>query len=338
MPLLMSARAQLSSPLPIYTRAEARMLGIPLRPETWMRVRKGLYVERAAYAELSPERRYAVRVHAFLRLHPDAILCLESAAIVHGLPGFGEPKDIHLFDPGLKKSWRHADVITHTSADLREVELVQGIYVTSLRDTIIDLARVAQPAHALAMTDAALSIAQGGHLDIEELRDHGAAQKNQRGRARMRWLWENADARSESPAESVSRAVIHWSGFERPELQREFRYDGYKDRTDFYFASCRAIGESDGWGKYELDDPGRASEKLKEEKRREDRLRRHGHPFARWEMRDAWRVTPLCDALVAAGIPVIEPQQSAMLATLRSNPRAKPAPRRRAASETGFAA
>lgn len=328
MPLLLTDRAQRISPLPLYTVAEARMLGVKLDSSSWARVRKGIYVDRTAYAALAPWERYAVRVHGYLRLHPDAVLCLESAAVVHGIPGFGEPKDIHVYDPDLDKTWRHADAITHTSGDVREVVVIGGVHVTSLRDTIVDLARVAQPAHALAMTDAAISPVQGGEIVLGDLFDRGLAQQNQRGRARMRWVWENADARAESPAESISRAVMLWSGFERPDLQHVFRYEGCADRSDFYFPSCRAVGEADGWGKYELETPEPARERLKEEKRREDRLRRHRHPIARWELRDAWRVTPMCEALSAAGVPIVEPPQPAMLATLRANPRAKPWRRR----------
>lgn len=324
----MSDRAQLISPLPLYTVAEARTLGVRLEAPVWRRLRKGVYVERAAYDELSAWSRYAVRVHAYVRMHPDAVLCMESAAVVHGIPGFGEPEDIHLYDPDLDKTWRHADAITHTSGDLREIVCIDGIHVTSLRDTIVDLARVAQPAHALAMTDAAISPVQGGGAALDELIDLGAAQQNKRGRARMRWVWENADERAESPAESVSRAVMLWSGFERPELQRILRYEGHEDRTDFYFASCRAVGEADGWGKYALDSPDEARERLKDEKRREDRLRRNRHPFVRWELRDAWRVTPMCEALAAAGVRTVEPPQSGMLVTLRTNPRSKPWRRR----------
>lgn len=324
MPLLLADRAQLVPPLPVYSVADARMLGIRLHEKRWMRLRKGVYVDRAGFVELSAWDRYAVRVHAYLRMHPDAVLCLESAAVIHGIPSFGEPKDIHVYDPDLDKSSRHADAITHTSIDLREIDEVGGIRVTSLRDTIVDLARVATPAHALAMTDAAISAAQGGDVRLVDLVERGGELVNPRGRTRMRWVWDNADERSESPAESVSRAVMMWCGFERPELQREFEYEGQRDRADFYFRSCRAIGEVDGWGKYLLDGGDKAFARLKEEKRREDRLRRHRHPFARWELDDAWKVAPMCRALNAAGILTVEPRQQAMLATLRRDPRAKP--------------
>lgn len=299
------------------------MLGIRLDQLRWLRVRKGVYVDRADYAALPPWTRYAVRVHAFVRVHPDAVLCMESAAVLHGIPRFGETRGIHVYDPHLSHSSHHGDVTIHTSRDERELTTINGVRLTSVEDTILDLARVVPPAHALAMTDAAISPVQGGMLRLGDLRAHGDRQQNQRGRARLQWVWETADALAESPAESVSRAVMQWSGFERPELQREFAYEGHLDRTDFHFASCRAIGEADGWGKYGLDDPDTARQKLVDEKRREDRLRRNGHPFARWELRDAWKVTPLCDALAAAGVPRVAAEQPAMLATLRTNSRAK---------------
>ena len=298
------------------------MLGVSLRTGTWLRLRKGVYVDRLDFEALPPWQRHAVRVHAFVRRHPGVVLCLESAAVFHGIPQFGETKDIHVYDPDRLTSTRHGDVVIHTSRDPRGLVEVAGVMVTSLGDTVADLARVVPPAHALAMADAAISPTQGGMLRLDDLRASLIRQQNQRGRARLRWVCEHADARSESVAESVSRAVIRWTGFEVPELQQKFFYDGHKDRVDFFFPSLGVLGTSDGWGKYALDDLEQAARHLRDEKRREDRLRRHGHPFARWEQRDAWQVDPMCRALVAAGVPRVAAQAPLMLATLRSNPRA----------------
>lgn len=302
------------------------MLGIGLASASWMRVRSGIYVSRAAFTKLPPWKKYAVRVHAFVRQHPDAVLCLESAAIFHGLPLFAETKDIHVFASGRSRSRRFGDVCVHTSADPREVVQVKGALITGILDTVADLARALPPAQALAVVDSAISPTQGGWLSVDALREHIAGQQNHRGSARAGWAWGNADARAESPGESVSRAVITWTGFERPELQHRFHYEGANDRTDFYFPSCRAIGESDGWQKYQRHDPAEAARLLAEEKRREDRLRRHGHPFARWDLTDAWRVKPLERALERAGVPRVAPPQSAMLATLLRRPREKSRP------------
>ena len=298
------------------------MLGHDVSSPRWRRVRHGVYVDRVAFDELSPWCKYAVRVHAFVRLHPDAVLCLESAAVPLGLPLFDEPRDIHVYDPARRASRRFGDVCVHTSADPREVIQVDGVFVTGLLDTTVDLARVLPPAFALAVADAAIAPAQGGTLTTESLRDHAAGQQNHRGVAQMRWLWAHADDRSESTGESISRAVIEWCGFPTPVLQVTFRYDGCTDRVDFLFEDTKTIGESDGWVKYRMEkDPERAAELLKDEKRREDRLRRRGHPFARWELRDVLRVTPLGDALYAASVRRVRPIQPGMLATLRDRRR-----------------
>ncbi len=96
----------------------------------------------------------------------------------------------------------------------------------------------------------------------------------------------------------------------------------HEDRADFFFPTISAIGESDGWGKYGLDDPEEAAEHLRDEKRREDRLRRNGHPVARWELTDAWRAEPLVRALRAVGLRPVRPRESGMLTTLWHRPRA----------------
>ncbi|MGO2748247.1 hypothetical protein [Microbacterium sp.] len=321
MPLLLSDRAVPVSPLPLFTPAECRMLGIPLSPRTMHRVRSGVYVDRKAYAKLPPWSKYAVRVHAFALKHPDAILAFESAAVPHGLPRFGETRDIHVFDPERSRSRRFGDVVVHTSTDVREFDHVHGLLATSILDTVVDLGRVLSPARSLAVFDASISGVQGGPLSVDELHERADDQENARGRALLRWLFSHADGAAESPSESVSRAVIEWSGFETPVLQKEFRYEGELDRTDFYFPSTGTIGEADGWQKYKLDDPEEAAQRLADEKRREDRLRRHGHPFARWELTSAWQVTPLVKALLAGRVKRISHPQQSMLASLRHNPR-----------------
>ncbi|GAA5147320.1 hypothetical protein GCM10025768_07140 [Microbacterium pseudoresistens] len=320
---LLSDRASLLSPAPLMTTEEARMLGIVVPSAEWVRVRRGVYAARGACDSLPPWMRYALRVHAYLRAHPDAILCLESAAVIHGLPLFGEPRDIHVYDPVRTASRRRGDVAVHTGAMPREVVAVEGIRVTAVLDTVVDLARLLPPAQALALVDTAIAPAQGGPLLLRDLRDRSESQPGSRGRRRMPWLWRRADPASESPAESVSRAVIEWCGFESPASQREFRYEDARDRVDFFFPSCRAIAEVDGWQKYG-DDERTRSRRFREEKQREDRLRRHGHPFARWSLSDAWRVEPLAQALRVARVPLVARPQTAMLATLHGSPREKP--------------
>ncbi|MDN3442828.1 hypothetical protein [Microbacterium sp. APC 3901] len=310
-------RAFAASPVPLFMSTEMRMLGMRAASPHLQRVRSGVYARRDLYDALRPWQRYAARVHAFVRTHPGAVLCLESAAVMHGLPHFGETALIHVLADAGEKSRRFGDVMVHSSADPRGVTSIAGIHCTDLLDTAVDLTRVLSSAKGLAVADAAMSPFQGGDVRRSTADEALCGQMNSRGRARARWVWTNADERSESPGESVSRAVIAWCGFETPQLQTEFTHEGTKDRADFFFPSCRVIGEADGWGKYRLEDPNAAAQHLADEKRREDRLRRNGHPVARWDLADAWKVDPLRSALAAAGVPLVRPPQEGMLASLR---------------------
>ncbi|WP_239640141.1 hypothetical protein [Microbacterium sp. B24] len=176
MPHLPTHRATTRSPLPLVTAAEARVLRLAVSGPGFARVRRGVYVEAAAAARLAPWQRYALRVHAFALAHPDAVLCLESAAVLLGLPLFGETRDIHVFDPDRTASRRFGDVCVHTSTDAREIVRVDGILCTSPADAVVDLARVLPPAQALAVVDAAISPRQGGMLVVDDLRERAASQ------------------------------------------------------------------------------------------------------------------------------------------------------------------
>lgn len=334
MPSTLAENAALASPLVLLSAAEARVLGIRPSSHRYHRVRPGVHVGATQWAALKPWERYAVRVHAYLQSHPEAVLCLESAAVVLGVPGFHEPRDIHVWSPTGRASRRFGDVVIHTSSDEREVVEVGGIRTTSLLDTVVDLARVVPPAQGLAAADAAISPERGGTLRPAELVGRLRGQQNRRGRVRAMWVFDRADGAAESPAESVSRAVIEWCGFETPQLQREFRYEGFTDRADFFFPSIGSIGESDGWGKYHLQDEEEAARRLVAEKRREDRLRRNGHGFARWELKDALAIKPLRNALLSAKVPLVRTPQYAMLTLADDRGRVMPraASRRRRAA------
>lgn len=321
MPLTLADRATTAPPSPLLTSREARALAIDVSTDAYVRVRRGVYAAAVDVRRLRPWQRYALRVHAFIVTHPGAIVCLESAAVLHGLPTFGETRDVHVYDPSRTTSTRYGDVVVHTGADARSLALIEGIPVTSLTDTVADLTRVLPPAQALSVIDAAISPVQGGSLDPSAVLDLVMTQTNGRGRRRAIDAVRASDSRAESVGESVSRAVIGWCGFDVPELQCEFRYEGATDRADFHFRSSRTIGESDGWGKYSLSDAREAERHLRAEKRREDRLRRHGHPFARWDLSDALRVEPLRRALAAASVPLSRSPDRAALATLRRSPR-----------------
>lgn len=283
------------------------------------RIRRGAYVRQEVWNGLPPWERYRLRVLAVARTWRSPVFCLESAAVLQGLPIFDEPMDVHLLSED-GRSWSDGDVIVHGYSDPKEVTDAAGIGVTAVADTAVDLARVLPPAFALAVADRAARIlrARGEALDFSA---RGRTQANRRGVRQLDWVQARATAASESPGEAVSRAVIEWLGYETPVLQQEFFHEGETDRSDFYWRRLRIVGESDGYGKYDADDPHAMKAHFVREKKREDRLRRHEGGFARWDWADTMRFEPLDKKLRASGLMPVRPRQSLMLRTLAANPR-----------------
>ena len=278
-----------------------------------VRVRPGVYAPAQWWSLLPPHERYRRRVEAASLVFTDAIFMRESAASLHALPAFGEPREIHILDPDRRSTKRFGDVVVHAAQGARAVTALGSALVTDLTSTIVDTARHMPPAYALAVVDAALR--RG--VSRERLRDWSSQDANRRNERLLRWAWEFADARAESVGESVSRAVISWLGFAVPVLQQVFEFEGVTDRTDFWWPGARAIGESDGYGKYDALTAREAVAGLVREKVREDRLRRYSAGFARWDWRDAHRVAPVDRKLRLAGVPLVRARDRAMLATLR---------------------
>ena len=275
--------------------------------EELVQIRRGVYARRDQWDELDPWDRYRHRVLAFSSLSPDAVFSHESAAILHGLPLFGEPKDIHLYARDRGSSSRTGDVMTHASASQRSLTRIGTLTATSLIDTAVDLGRVLPPASALAVWDA---VARRG-VTTDELREAWVGQASSRGTRTLLWLGSEADGRAESPGESVSRAAIAWLGFPRPVVQMSVG----SDRPDFAWPEYRVLGEFDGFTKYSWEgrDPREA---LRAEKMREDRLRRESSGFARWTLADVFHPERLRDILRAAGLREVEPPDALMLSTL----------------------
>lgn len=316
----MPAELGLAPPVRLFVAREDDPGGIRLRnARDLVRVRFQVYAPADAWRALKPWERYAARVHAFGLVSPDAIFALESAAVLRGLPVFGEPRDVHVFGEDRSTSTRYGDVVVHTSRDAPAIEQHGGRFMTANVHTALALGRVMPPAFALAVCDAFAR--RHGDAGIAEFAALARRQVNPRGRRRLRWLHRRSDQASESAGESVSRAVIEWLGFDDPEVQYEFRLEGKLDRTDFFWLDRRVIGESDGYGKYDAPTPEELKGRLTDEKIREDRLRRYVQGFARWDWSDTLRAQPLGDKLRRAGLSSRHPVNSSALLTLRRNPR-----------------
>lgn len=277
----------------------------------FIRVRHGVYSRQAEWESLPDHERYRHRVLALAAVSPDAVFSHESAAVLHGLPLFGEPRDLHVFAEGRTRTKRALDVLLHTSENPRDVVDVDGLRATSLCATAVDLGRVLAPAASLAVWDAAMR--RGA--TVAELTGAWVHQTNSRGTRTLVWLGNTADGRCESPGESVSRAVMSWLGFAAPELQVDIPHANGVDRPDFLWPDEGVIGEFDGHAKYEAD-AQHPMDVLRREKSREDRLRRRAMGFARWTFTDLTHPDRLRDILRAAGLREIRPPDAMMLRTL----------------------
>jgi len=333
MPLIAAGTARLS-PVEFILAADAPLTHVRVRDgKVHIRVRAGVYAEREVWDRLKPWDRYLARVHAFALVHPGAIFSHESAAVLLGMPIFGEPLDIHVYDPGRKRSRRFGDVCVHTSRDAREIEVRGALRTTTAVQTAVDLMRVLPPAFALAVGCAAISPAQGGAASIDDLRAVALGEANARGRAQLTELWSLLDPRIESPGEAVSLAVMRWVGFADPELQVVVASEGYRDRVDFGWRRVMALGESDGYEKYRGETAEEAVKRIIDEKRREERLRRSCRAFDRWDMAAALGVTVLTERLDGMAVPRVRSPRPGLLATLSSNPRSIPVPRNQKPAE-----
>lgn len=278
-----------------------------------VRVRRGVLASAALWRALAPWQRYAARVHAVVMTHPDAVFCLESAAVLLGLPIVGEPRDVHVLDSPEATSRLNGGIRLHTTTGDRLLVEVGGILSTSALDTTIDVARSRHPALGLAVADAALRI--DASLSVSALVAQNESRLSSRGRRQARWALHRANPLAETMLESISRAAIEWLGFEEPELQRRFHTGGATDRTDMWWETPRVVGEADGDIKYDgsLQDPLLA---IRREKSRDARIARFAAGIAHWGWSDVARIDPLRDALRHAGLRPAHPETSRELYSL----------------------
>lgn len=285
-------------------------------PRPLTRVRRGVHVDSAEWAESDREVRHMLRIDAVAatrRTKP--VFSHVSAAILWGIPVVGPHLNlVHLAACGRSLARSKNGVVWHHEpvADEEIVEL-DGRFVTSYLRTLTDCARMLPFAAGVAALDHGcreLTVNRTGEpvpgVEQERLIEALAELGPVSGIRRARASAEFVDVRSGSPGESISRANMHLLHFPAPELQVSFtRADGGVDITDFDWPAYRTFGEFDGLGKYvkpELMNGRTEREVVMAEKERENRIRKH-RPFgARWDWRIAMDLNLLRAELMQAGL------------------------------------
>lgn len=201
------------------------------------------YLPRALAAE-SSARLAAV----LLTAPPGAVLSHATAAALWGVEIPLQDRADRRVDvtvPMTSRSESRRDRRVHrTPLPAEDVTRHGAVPVTTPARTWRDLAGVLQPAALLAVSDQLL--ARGcGRADLgRQLAGRPAG----RGSARARAVLPVADARAESPMESVLRWLVHAAGLPAPDLQHVVRDDAGRTlgRADLAWPERRVLVEFDG--------------------------------------------------------------------------------------------
>lgn len=278
-------------------------------------VARGAYVDASNWEALNRHDRYRLRVRAASEiLAPPTVFSHHSAAALWRLPIVGEwPNLIHIAEAKAPGGRSSAAVFRHTTGVTASPDVIDGLRVTSLSKTVVDMARATDFGTAVTLTDAALRRSTHPlddvpptHLSRTALLEELALVPLRHGSARAKAVIDFADGRADRPGESMSRVSMHVAKLPAPQLQIPLR--GQSGRTwiaDFWWPECNLIGEFDGRWKYS--DPeflrGRTSHQvLLDEKSREDDLRAKGFHVSRWDWSLALSPIRLKAHLIAAGL------------------------------------
>jgi hypothetical protein len=309
--------------LPLKLSRHYRELGRGRRPSDVVdhrRVRQGVYTEATSWAEASEHARYVARIRAVAETRRvEAVFSHRSAAILHGLPMLQPfPTVVDAIVPptsrrrrGTGIDWHHLDL------DPADVERVDGLLVTTLARTLIDVARTESFAWAVVQLDAGLSLPKtpstpdrwdraGERVSRDELLQRLDALGSASGTRRAAKAIAFGDGRAGSVGESLSRLQMHAWGVPAPELQVSVRgVSGRRYLVDFAWDDGRLLGEFDGRVKYSRN-AGPSSSPMEDvlwaEKWREDDIRATGRVIVRWSWNDALDGRGLIAALQRHGL------------------------------------
>ena len=274
---------------------------------------RGIY-RRADTASGDDDDRYLALLRGTqLATRTELVFAQLSAARIWQLPIIGRwPETVHVTDVRRDGSRSTAGIVRHNWGMPAVTVHLQGLLVTPLVQTVIDVARCARFEVGVAMADSALRglrSRNGGWvrapLPRAALEEQIARLNGARGCVRAREVVSFADERSESAGESLSRVGIRKLHLPPPVLQQAFNDRTGRIIVDFWWPQHNLVGEFDGHGKYLRDEYTRGrstADIVLAEKLREDRLRALGPRVTRWEWDDARSLPRLRERLYDAGL------------------------------------
>ncbi|WP_308799733.1 hypothetical protein [Agromyces silvae] len=289
---------------------EGRALLSAHRSGEIIRLRRGVYVDAERHAAQRALDRYRSSVLAAGRQRRRPVFAGQTAALLHGLPIIGVPDEIVLLSPSASGRRRNGVIELASRGDESIVER-NGRRLTSIAETVIDVARTTTLLGALVVADAALHTPRFGarepRCSAADLHEAYVRRRPFPRSRRVAAVLERASSDADTPLETLSRLRIEELGFPPPELQFAVLRPGRAAPSylDFAWPEHGVWGEADGAMKYTgTVGEGSGAQRLFAEKRREDELRAvTGWRCARWTWQDAWAGRPLRDILRRAGLP-----------------------------------
>ncbi|HEY2642187.1 MAG TPA: hypothetical protein VGI56_00405 [Galbitalea sp.] len=286
-----------------------------VRAGEFVSLRRGVYMRKDRWDSMNPDDQYRARVHAAVAFASGALVVSHvSAAAIWRLPMVGPyPRAIHALHQERNGGRSSSALTLHKIGDSALLAEIEGVTVTSLARTVVDVARTTTFTQAVAVADAALRRTRIPHAGLpltdvtkEGLREVLSHIPVAHGTARASRVIEFADGLADRPGESVSRVNVSLARLTPPILQQLLRgASGRSYYVDFWWPKFNLIGEFDGKGKYVDDEflAGRTPQQaLYEEKLREDDLRAADHRFSRWPWEVANSMPHLRAHLIAAGL------------------------------------
>ncbi len=250
----------------------------------WERLVNGVYVPSSVLTGMSEQDRHRLLIDAMLPvISADHVVSHRSAALLHELPlpvgGFGK---VHVTRHRRGGGRTNTAVTVHCAPSVSSVT-VDGISVTSLARTVVDLARTETLLSAVIAGDVALKRCDSRELNVELQLARGW-----KGVAQARRAVKVMDGRSENPGESQSRMILCEGGFDVESQVEILDLRGRSVARIDWLVNGVVVCEFDGKAKYtkylrQGQSPG---DVVFKEKVREDAVRDLGYPVVRWTWAD----------------------------------------------------
>jgi hypothetical protein len=203
----------------LFCRADVRRLGLSdevlrwrVRTGVWVRLRRDTYVtaERLAHAHTDPRSLHLLHAAAAFQRSAtdDPVLSHRSAAIAHRLPLLHRwPEHPEVTLPRHRRSTL-ASVIQHTThAPLSpdDITMLDGIRVTALAKTIVDVASTTTRHEAIVLLDTVL---RSGRITLAQVQQVADAALNGRRWRQVHELLKATDRRSPDALTSLARMTL----------------------------------------------------------------------------------------------------------------------------------